>query len=72
MNKGYTLIDKMLQQELVNVELKTKYWILFRLQSFFRYTGININVLPDEYKKSIQIGYRDKEGKYLLEKVLEN
>ena len=72
MNKGYTLIDKMLQQELVNVELKTRYWLLFRLQTFFRYTGININVLPDEYKKSIQIGYRDKEGKYLLEKVLEN
>tara|TARA_Y100000816_G_scaffold32961_1_gene21043 strand:- start:1279 stop:2532 length:1254 start_codon:yes stop_codon:yes gene_type:complete len=72
MNKGYTLIDKMLQQELVNVELKTKYWLLFRLQTFFRYTCININVLPDEYKKSIQIGYRDKEGKYLLEKVLEN
>lgn len=71
-NKGYTLIDRMIQQELTNIHLRDKYRCLFYLQSFFCCVNIQVNILPDHYKKCTHIGSRDKEGKYLLEKVLEN
>ena len=71
-NKGYTLIDSMLQQELINVELRTKYSILFMLQKILIFFRSSYNILPERYIKSTHIGYVDKDGKYLLEKVLEN
>ncbi len=71
-NKGYTLIDRMLQQELINVELKTKYNFLFTFQNILNCFGSSYNILPERYMKSTHIGYMDKDGKYLLEKVLEN
>lgn len=71
-NKGYTLIDRMLQQELINVELMTKYNFLFTFQNILNCFGSSYNILPERYMKSTHIGYMDKDGKYLLEKVLEN
>lgn len=71
-NKGYTLIDRMLQQELINVELMTKYNFLFMFQSLLNCFGSSYNILPERYMKCTHIGYVDKDGKYLLEKVLEN
>ena len=76
LNKGYTLIDSMLQQEIINIELYNKYWILFFIQNIIYSsqccwgTKIKTNILPSEYKKSCQIGYIDDDGEYLLDKVL--
>jgi hypothetical protein len=77
LNKGYTLIDSMLQQELINIELRSKYWVLFYLQNFIRCfqsmccpTKPLIDVLPRGYHKCTKIGYMDEYGDYLLDKVL--
>lgn len=76
LNKGYTLIDSMLQQEIINIELYNKYWILFFIQNIIHCcqcccgTKVKINILPSQYKKSSQIGYIDEDGEYLLDKVL--
>lgn len=79
LHKGYTLIDNMLQQEMTNIELISKYWFLFYAQQFvscvrFMCCASNskIHFLPKEYKKCTQIGYVDEDGEYLLEKVLCN
>ena len=61
-----------LQQELINVELMTKYNFLFMFQSLLNCFGSSYNILPERYMKCTHIGYVDKDGKYLLEKVLEN
>lgn len=77
LNKGYTLIDSMLQQEILNIELFNKYWFLFYLQNFVRCLlfccgccHTNFHILPEMYKKSTEIGYKDEDGIYLLDKVL--
>jgi len=76
LNKGYTLIDSMLQQEIINIELYNKYWILFFVQNIIHCcqcccgTKVKINILPSQYKKSSQIGHIDEDGEYLLDKVL--
>lgn len=76
LNKGYTLIDSMLQQEIINIELYNKYWILFFVQNIIHCCQcccgkkVKINILPSQYKKSSQIGHIDEDGEYLLDKVL--
>jgi hypothetical protein len=66
LNKGYSLIDHMLQQEITNIDLYSRYWYLFYLHSLFP-TCFH---LPQGYKHSNEIGYIDKKGDYLLDKVL--
>ena len=76
LNKGYTLIDSMLQQEITNIEIYNKYWFLFFIQKMIKCCyyccghKTKINILPTEFKKSSQIGYIDEHGEYLLDKVL--
>lgn len=77
LNKGYTLIDSMLQQELINIRICSKYWYLFYLQNIFHCFNVlcgssskKIDILPIEYKKCTKIGYVDDDGDYLLDKVL--
>tara|TARA_B110000003_G_scaffold72643_1_gene74052 strand:- start:172 stop:603 length:432 start_codon:yes stop_codon:yes gene_type:complete len=77
LNKGYTLIDSMLQQEILNIELFNKYWFLFYLQNMVRCflfccgcCHTRFYILPEMYKKSTKIGYQDDNGEYLLDKVL--
>lgn len=79
LNKGYTLIDHMLQQELTNIDLYTKYWMLFYLQNvidhftscFCWYKAYKKwNIIPKGYKTCYEIGYKDENNQYLLDKVL--
>ena len=81
LNKGYSLVDSMLQQEITNIGLYTRYWGLFYLQNIMDALVAccggaccggdrRWNILPRGYKKSTEIGYRDANGDYLLEKVL--
>ena len=76
LNKGYSLVDSMLQQEITNIGLYTRYWVLFYLQNIMDALVAccgrerRWNILPRGYKKSTEIGYRDANGDYLLEKVL--
>lgn len=77
LNKGYTLIDSMLQQEILNVKLRSKYWFLFYLQTFMHCfqslccpSRTSIDILPQGYRTCTHIGYVDEHGDYLLDKVL--
>jgi len=74
LNKGYTLIDSMLQQELINIDLYTRYYYLFYIQKIinclFLFSKNKINVLPNNYKNSTKVGLEDENGVFLLEKVL--
>ena len=78
LNKGSSLIDAMFQQEIVNINLYKTYWYIFYLQNI-----INIihkccccdidktyNILPKNYKKCTQVGFKDNENVYLLDKIL--
>ena len=51
LNKGYTLIDSMLQQELINIRICSKYWYLFYLQNIYHC----FNVLCGSSSKKIDI-----------------
>lgn len=74
LNKGYSLIDSMLQQEITNIGLYSRYWVLFYLQNIMDVWGAccgrSRKVIPRGFKKCTEIGYRDANGEYLLEKVL--
>ena len=76
LNKGYTLIDSMLQQEIMNIEIYNKYWVLFFIQNIIKCCQCccnynkKINIIPSKYKKSTRIGSMDENGEYLLDKVL--
>lgn len=72
LNNGYSLIDAMFQQELINIDLYRKYWMLFYLQNFIDMccTNSGIRLIPRNYKHSNKIGYKDQNGVYLLEKIL--
>ncbi len=77
LNKGFMLIDTMFQQEIRNVNLKKRYWYIFLLQdivsAFGRCCGHKrrcCNILPNGYKKCTQIGFKDNNNKYLLDKIL--
>ena len=58
LNKGYSLIDAMLQQEIINIELRSTYWFWRSPQDH------------PSYKPCTHIGCVDEQGSYLLEKVL--
>ena len=60
LNKGYSLIDAMLQQEIINIELRSTYWF---------WCCFSPKDHPS-YKPCTHIGCVDEQGKYLLEKVL--
>lgn len=76
LNKGYTLIDSMLQQEIKNVELYNKYWYLFYIQNIIYMCQScfgrcnKMNIIPKDYKDSTHIGYKDENDQFLLHKVL--
>lgn len=77
LNKGFMLIDTMFQQEIRNINLKKKYWYIFLLQDIISSIGRCcghkrrcFNILPNGYKKCTQIGFKDQNNKYLLDKIL--
>lgn len=83
LNKGFMLIDSMFQQEIKNIKIRKKYWLIFKLQGFLkmiarccccycccRIHSSNINILPIGYKKCTHVGFVDGEGRYLLDKIL--
>tara|TARA_B110000116_G_C16800715_1_gene570358 strand:- start:2792 stop:4405 length:1614 start_codon:yes stop_codon:yes gene_type:complete len=77
LNKGFMLIDTMFQQEIRNINLRKKYWYIFYLQDFISCLGRCCGhkrrcfyILPSGYKKCTQIGFKDTNNKYLLDKIL--
>ena len=86
LNNGYALIDSMFQQEIKNVDLKNKYWYMFYFQNFINFSIYIFNscknpypdiysneqyFLPTEYKNPLKFGYIDKNGIYMLQKIME-
>ena len=86
LNNGYALIDSMFQQELKNVDLRNKFWYMFYLQYFINFLKYVFNCsnteyrdiyskkqyfLPNEYKNPLHFGYIDKNGIYMLQKIME-
>lgn len=77
LNKGFMLIDAMFQQEIKNIHIRKKYWIVFKFQGFVNMLLrccccklSKINILPIGYKHCTHVGFIDEEGRYLLDKVL--
>ena len=75
LNKGYTLIDLLLQQELANIELRKRFWVLFWIHSALQCCGgeeRSMQMLPRGYKPCTHVGSCDEDGVYLLEKALKH
>ena len=78
LNKGYTLIDSMLQQEIENIELYKRFWYLFYIQNIIYFCHAccgcfhSFHILPAGYKPSTHIGHKDENNVYLLDKVLDH
>lgn len=77
LNKGFMLIDAMFQQEIKNIKLRKKYWVIFKLQGFIRMIvkcccckPSSKNMLPVGYRHCTHVGVVDEDGRYLLDKVL--
>jgi len=77
LNKGFMLIDTMFQQEIKNINIRRKYWIVFKIQGFLKLLARcccshkkNINILPVGYKQCTHVGFVDENGRYLLDKIL--
>lgn len=77
LNKGFMLIDAMFQQEIKNINLRKKYWIIFKFQGFLKMIikcfcckVSKLNILPVGYKHCTHVGFVDEDGRYLLDKVL--
>ena len=77
LNKGFMLIDAMFQQEIKNINIRKKYWIVFKFQGFvkllircFCCRTSTMNILPAGYKHCTHVGFIDEDGRYLLDKVL--
>lgn len=77
LNKGFMLIDTMFQQEIRNVNLKKRYWYIFLIQNIISslgrccgYKRRCCSILPSGYNKCTQIGFKDDNGQFLLDKIL--
>lgn len=77
LNKGFMLIDAMFQQEIKNINIRKKYWVVFKFQGFVKLMlrcccckKTNFNILPVGYKHCTHVGFVDEDGRYLLDKVL--
>ena len=77
LNKGFMLIDAMFQQEIKNINIRKKYWIIFKFQGFIKLLIkcfccriSKMNILPTGYKHCTHVGFVDEDGRYLLDKVL--
>jgi len=77
LNKGFMLIDAMFQQEIKNINIRKKYWPVFKFQGFIKIIlrcfcckDSNINIIPASYKHCTHVGFVDEDGRYLLDKVL--
>ena len=77
LNKGFNLIDMMFQQEIRNINLYRKFWYIFLIQKIIHFImkcccckKKKVNILPKYYKKCTNVGYINKRGEYLLEKIL--
>lgn len=77
LNKGFMLIDAMFQQEIKNINIRKKYWLIFKFQGFVKMMlrcccckDSKINILPVGYKHCTHVGFVDEDGRYLLDKVL--
>ena len=77
LNKGFMLIDAMFQQEIKNINIRKKYWPVFKFQGFLKMIlkcfcckESTINIIPASYKHCTHVGFIDEDGRYLLDKVL--
>ena len=77
LNKGFMLIDAMFQQEIKNINIRKKYWLIFKFQGFLNmllrccFCKVSkVNILPIGYKHCTHVGFIDEDGRYLLDKVL--
>jgi hypothetical protein len=77
LNKGFMLIDAMFQQEIKNINLRKKHFVIFKLQGFIKMIikcccckTTKIDILPTNYKHCTHVGAVDKNGRHLLDKVL--
>uniref|UniRef100_A0A6C0KYD5 Uncharacterized protein n=1 Tax=viral metagenome TaxID=1070528 RepID=A0A6C0KYD5_9ZZZZ len=77
LNKGFMLIDAMFQQEIKNINIRKKYWIIFKFQGFIKMIvkcfcceETQLDILPSGYRHCTHVGFIDEEGRYLLDKVL--
>ena len=77
LNKGFMLIDAMFQQEIKNINIRKKYWPVFKFQGFLKMIikcfcckESTINIIPASYKHCTHVGFVDEDGRYLLDKVL--
>ena len=77
LNKGSSLIDAMFQQEIVNINIYKNYWYVFYFQNIinvilkcFCCNNHLLNIIPNNYKKCTQVGFKDIDGIYLLDKIL--
>ena len=77
LNKGFMLIDAMFQQEIKNINIRKKYWIIFKFQGFIKLLlrcccckTATFSILPTAYRHCTHVGFIDEDGRYLLDKVL--
>tara|TARA_A100001011_G_scaffold399628_1_gene509218 strand:+ start:12445 stop:14178 length:1734 start_codon:yes stop_codon:yes gene_type:complete len=77
LNKGFMLIDAMFQQEIKNINIRKKYWVIFKFQSFLKMIikcfcckETQLDILPSGYRHCTHVGFIDEGGRYLLDKVL--
>ena len=85
LHNGYALIDNMFRQEVRNIQIYKKYWYLFTIQNTINIFksmcfmknelplhnyDLNQYFIPKGYKNPCHFGYVDKNGVYLLEKIM--
>jgi hypothetical protein len=85
LHNGYALIDNMFRQEVKNIQIYKKYWYLFLLQNTMNIMKMlcfmkkelplhhydqNQYFIPNSYRNPCHFGYVDKNGVFLLEKIM--
>ena len=85
LHNGYALIDNMFRQEVKNIQIYKKYWYLFLIQNTINiiedalflknklplhHYDQNQYFIPKSYRNPCHFGYVDKNGVFLLEKIM--
>ena len=70
LNNGYSMLDAMFQQIIINAKVKQKYWYKILLYDLFCiHYNVN-NILPSPYKDPYDCGIICQDGESLLKKLL--
>ena len=70
LNNGYSMLDTMFQQIIINAKVKQKYWYkIFFYDLLCIHYNIN-NILPSPYKDPYDCGITCQDGESLLKKLL--